>query len=716
MPTTSPFANLARHLSASKLSASAIDRNLKNRTTSNANRSYTTYDAPKPASASAPAPGAPASVVLPIYASAFVAPVPESANDGHAEQKPVVAEAQVAKNPVNAFEGLGRTTTPNPMKAYARQPQAKTDALAAQAKLIALSEAAKKAASAPSTQPVAGAVVKRGMFSIPANTDDNDFTDDGPYDSDDVVSSPSSASIIIGGSAKKFDYTDEQSAVIECDDRLIVVDALAGCGKTTTAEGYASARPKERILYMCLNAPNAKEARSRFGSHVTVATTHSVAWRAMNPKKERITRNWKPIVLMDQLNLNTPRQGMITMRILADFFNSDDTYISEKHARAVAYERDLRESDINNGIAHASLAWKRMCDPSDKMQMPDDAYLKMFALKAPKLNYDTIIFDEAQDANPVTLQIVKGQPHSKLLCIGDRHQSIYQFRGAVNAIEELSLGSTHLYLSNTWRFGPKVADMANLILGELKNEKVKIKGMGTDGPWNGNHITTLSRTNAELFRLAAPIHGEGVHWVGGVDSYKMEQVMDAYHLFIREKDLIKDQLMRRKFNSWDEYSRYANDANDGEAKVLVKVVEEFTTDIPQVIADIRKNAVPTSKDASLTLTTAHRAKGMEWDCVRICNDFELLEESETALADGKNTAADLPIQDINLLYVAVTRACKSIELNDETTKWIADLPRHRANREAAATRQIGAVNDQVENMLRAENMLIPEQHRAERDC
>jgi F-box protein, helicase, 18 len=494
------------------------------------------------------------------------------------------------------------------------------------------------------------------------------------------------------GSGQRFstNYTAEQQRVIDCNDRLIVVDAFAGCGKTTTAVGFANARPNERILYMCLNSANAKEAQARFGPNVTAATTHSVAWRAIKPNRDRITNRWKPILLMDQLNLRTSREGMVVMRILSDFFNSSDVAISNKHAEQVAYEKDLDEREIINGIAQASLAWKRMLDTKDTMQMPHDAYLKMFALKAPALDYSTIIFDEAQDANPVTLQIINGQKNSKILCIGDRHQSIYQFRGSVNAMEKLAVGSTHLHLSQTWRFGPEVANIANLILGELKDEKVKIQGMGTDAPWSDQRVTTLSRTNAELFRLAAPIRGEGVHWVGGVENYRLDQVIDAFHLFIRERSLIKDPMMRNKFASWDEYCAYAEDASDGEAKVLVKVVEEFGDDVPNLIADIQKNAVISSTDADLTLTTAHRAKGMDWDYVRMSEDFEVLEEAEDIMSQG--TGADMPIQDINLLYVAATRAKKAVALNSETLEWIKDIDKHRSNREAAAARQQGILN------------------------
>ena len=78
-------------------------------------------------------------------------------------------------------------------------------------------------------------------------------------------------------------YSPEQKAVIECQDQKVVVNAFAGTGKTTTAEGYANARPDERILYVCLNKANQQEAQARFPSNVVCRTSHSLAYAAIGP-------------------------------------------------------------------------------------------------------------------------------------------------------------------------------------------------------------------------------------------------------------------------------------------------------------------------------------------------------------------------------------------------------------------------------------------------
>lgn len=670
---TNPFASLSRSLNDSRLSGGAVIKNLNDRIALDRRREQFRSQSAQPSTQSA-TPGS-----SPAQAPALTLVKPDQSVPADAPKQNPFSNLSRGKPGAQRLTSMDAPRNPAPAvpapatsSMFSRAPAAFSDSA---------TPAQVKTESAPPSK-------KGGMFSVAVEEgfDVNDIAF-----LDDIAPAKAPKKSVV--------YTEEMQRVINCNDPLIVVDAFAGCGKTTTAVGYADARPNERILYMCLNKANAEEAKGRFKSNVTCATTHSVAWRAMKPNKDRITNRWKPALIMDQLRLNSPREAMITERILAEFFNSADTQISEKHTTQVAYERDLTGTEITNGMAFATLAWKRMNDPKDKLQMPHDAYLKMFALKAPSLPYDTIIFDEAQDANPVTLQIINGQKNTRILCIGDRHQSIYQFRGSVNAMEKLSVGATHLHLTQTWRFGDKIADLANLILGEFKDEKVKITGMGKDAPWDNTKVTTLSRTNAELFRIAAPVRGEGIHWVGGVENYRLDLVMDAYHLFIRERSLIKDDLMRRKFASWDEYVRYADDANDGEAKVLTKVVEEFEDGIPELVEDIRKNAVLDSDDATMTLTTAHRSKGLDWDFVRISDDFKVLEEAENIAAN--HPEADMPIQDINLLYVAITRAKKAVELNGETLTWIENLPKHRADREAAATRLMSLLQGQREEMQRA---------------
>jgi ATP-dependent exoDNAse (exonuclease V) beta subunit len=73
-------------------------------------------------------------------------------------------------------------------------------------------------------------------------------------------------------------------------------------------------------------------------------------------------------------------------------------------------------------------------------------------------------------------------------------------------------------------------------------------------------------------------------------------------------------------------------------------------DVEDLIARLEKANVSSSPD--ILLTTAHKSKGLEYDNVVIANDFKF----------GTKEVLEMPEQELNLLYVACTRAKKNLQL------------------------------------------------------
>lgn len=466
-------------------------------------------------------------------------------------------------------------------------------------------------------------------------------------------------------------YDDSQRAVIDCDAPRIVAEAFAGAGKTTTALGFTQARPAMRFLYLCFNKANQDEAARRFGSNVECRTTHSLAYRAVGHKyKNRITVKWRPRLLADEMGVVKVRNAAVAQAALLKFFASTDELVLPHHVLAVAEDWNLDQAEIFDALNIARKAWREMCDTNSRVSLPHDAYLKMWAISKPQLRYDCLIVDEAQDTNPVTAQVICNQSKARLLLIGDRYQSIYAFRGALNAMEQFAAAGAHvLKLPRTWRFGAKTASIANALLGRLRGEATQIIGMGTDDVAQPNSaVTILARTNAALFAEAAACMGRGVHWVGGVDAYRVDLVEDARHLFARNFNLVRDRTMC-KYRSWGQFSDEVDSTRDAEGKILVRMVNEYKDAIPEIIQSLRTNALPTDDGASLVLTTAHKSKGLDWDFVRIGEDFECVQEAQDQVNDAGHLTRELA-QEVNLLYVAITRARKAVHLNSETGAWL----------------------------------------------
>jgi superfamily I DNA/RNA helicase len=82
--------------------------------------------------------------------------------------------------------------------------------------------------------------------------------------------------------------------------------------------------------------------------------------------------------------------------------------------------------------------------------------------------------------------------------------------------------------------------------------------------------------------------------------------------------------------------------------------------------------VPHPAAAERVLSTAHKAKGLEWPRVRLADDFPRLEELNALDQDGLlYLTPEERDQELNLLYVAVTRARQQLELNEAVRSCLA---------------------------------------------
>ncbi|XP_023804079.1 F-box DNA helicase 1-like [Cyanistes caeruleus] len=117
-------------------------------------------------------------------------------------------------------------------------------------------------------------------------------------------------------------------------------------------------------------------------------------------------------------------------------------------------------------------------DVEKKYKMTCDGYLKLWQLSKPQLSgYDAIFVDEAQDCTPAIVDIVQSQKCGKIL-VGDPHQQIYTFRGAVNTL--YLLPHSHVfYLTQSFRFGPEIAYVGSTILDLCKGIRGKTLLGGT---------------------------------------------------------------------------------------------------------------------------------------------------------------------------------------------------------------------------------------------
>jgi superfamily I DNA/RNA helicase len=331
----------------------------------------------------------------------------------------------------------------------------------------------------------------------------------------------------------------------------------------------------------------------------------------------------------------------------------------------------MDEDSITSLTKDAETVWERMCDVKDGLPMSHDGYIKLMQLAGQGIDTDVIMVDEYQDTNEATRAILENSDARKVY-VGDESQAIYQFRGATNAMDKADVDLT-LTLSKSFRFGQGVADIANAIVGEFRDLRVCLTGLGehstkfwvdVDEPY-----TRISRTNAALFAGAvdAIMEDRAFGLIGDPKGYNFDLLMDAYHLLCGKKNLIKSQMLKH-FDDYASFEQYAADTEDKEAGALCKVVKNYGHKLPSLIDAVLKAAAKFDGDGML-LTTAHKSKGMEWGQVILAPDFtDMVAEEDLATMK----IIPPPEAEVNLAYVAATRAQRCIMIEGKLGDWLRD--------------------------------------------
>ena len=464
--------------------------------------------------------------------------------------------------------------------------------------------------------------------------------------------------------------TEEQKAIIECEEDNLIVDAKAGSGKTSTLVKFAKERPFSTFLYLAYNEPVKKEAATKFFGNTKVHTIHSLAYEHIGHfYKEKLKENLmaKDIIkgtetLLERQKENPRDQDVYTLSssakdLLELFFNSK--------------EKDFNKLPQGEVWEIANKYWNRMQDLSDNdVQMTHDGYLKLFQASETVLPFNYILIDEAQDSNEVMLDIVLRQK-SKLIFVGDKHQEIYGFRRVTNIFKDKRFSSfKKLSLTKSFRFSESVAYLANIMLEEYTNEKVMVEGVSSTPDEivydisSESNYTIITRTNAHLFDLAVQktLEGKSVSIIGG-GSFEFNDLEDCYYLMKGQLFKMKNKYFK-KFGSLAVMKDVAKKTKDMEITFLVKVVEKYGDDILNHIAMLERKLVNKPEYAEVVLTTIHKSKGLEFFNVKLAEDYY-----DLFTKDGKRKPPfSIPYEEINLYYVAITRAMEKIEMNSSLRK------------------------------------------------
>ncbi|MEC7120318.1 MAG: UvrD-helicase domain-containing protein, partial [Pseudomonadota bacterium] len=422
----------------------------------------------------------------------------------------------------------------------------------------------------------------------------------------------------------------------------------------------------QKGLYLAFNKAIADDARSKFPSNVDCRTFHSLAYRHVDRQitdKLRLPRlsplalardyQLEPISLRRMLGkryehftLTPSRQAGLISNAVSRFCATHARHPAPRHLDLPDWLHPDDADELQQHLfPHVERRWIDALDPRHRAGINHEVYLKRWALSDPIIPVDYILFDEAQDSDPLMLGILMAQTRAQVIYVGDAHQQIYQWRGAVNAMQKLPLPDTRL--TRSFRFGQAVADVANTFLKEL-GETTPLQGMphldsSIDlSPIMRHKDAVLCRTNARAMSLLMGGLVQGHKVALQADSERLIKFVQAAAALKAGKRVF-DVPELSWFNSWQEVHEYCETSDSSDIKPLVKLVDEHGTEPLKKALD----QISPIESADYVISTAHKAKGLEWQRVQIEDDYSY-----------KLTKGNVQIspEELRLLYVATTRA------------------------------------------------------------
>lgn len=501
----------------------------------------------------------------------------------------------------------------------------------------------------------------------------------------------------------------------------LIVVARAGTGKTTTltkglfhmrgldtgiepspqqwavweamAEGRAEA---SRVGMVAFNKAIAEDFRGKVPAGVDTMTMHSLGYRAVNGAVGycRVDKDRSKKILCELMGYGDPRlvRGeALTVLNAADELvrlckmNLVDADQGEDQAPGswdAALDQLTSHYEVElNGCKRqvydlVPRAMDRCADTTDRTVNFDDMVWLPVRLRLPVPQYDLLLVDESQDLNRCQQELACMAGRRLVLC-GDDRQAIYGFAGAdaqsiANMRDRLGVtdrGAVVLPLTVTRRCGRAIVEEARKIVGDFEAHESNPEGVVRTGVYESESKTyrdeaadgdfVLCRVNAPLvsqcFKFLkqgrkANIQGRDigqglVRTIRGLKAGTVEQLVGKVSDWL-EAETRKEQAKR--FPNENKLIALQDRAD------CILVFTEGAATVDEVVARVERIFTDDRQASGIRLSSIHKAKG--------------LEARRVYLLRPKGAGCPHPMaktewqrgQEMNLLYVAVTRAIEEL--------------------------------------------------------
>lgn len=480
-------------------------------------------------------------------------------------------------------------------------------------------------------------------------------------------------------------WSDKQNGVFDfatSGTGNAVVEAVAGSGKSTTMveaiRRVLQKFPSLSVLFLAFNKHNAEDLKAK---GVNARTFHSLTFSpVLRHKKVKDVKKDKMRDLIDGRfgDREARMYGPFLLKLLGLGKNAGIGCLipdSEQSWIDIAdhhnLELDHEDADFHTAIKYAS----ELLHTSNTVPMVDFDDLLYLAVKdgisLPK--FDFIVVDEYQDTNAIQVAIIRKIMHatSRLMVVGDRAQAIYGFRGADSSAMDKAVtefNATQLPLTVTYRCPTAVVEKARTWVQHIEAApgapEGSVKDLGQE--WK---VTDMVANDLVVCRTTAPLIGVAYQMLKERVPVKIlgKDIGEGLKALIKKMNAKGVDALEAKIQSWRAREIEKARAKKDDAKMdqigdkadcvifLVNTLPETDRTIPALIAVI--DSLFADKANVVILSTIHKSKGAE------ANRVYWLNSSKCPAQWAKQKwQRD---QEINLCYVAVTRAKKELFLIED---------------------------------------------------
>ena len=459
-------------------------------------------------------------------------------------------------------------------------------------------------------------------------------------------------------------YSEDQKRIFEFiskDTRNGKVQAVAGSGKTfTIVNSIKLFDPMDKILFLAFNKHIATELEAKVTCEV----------RTVNGLGYHLFRKYnKGFYKIDAAKV----RNIIAFDIFDGDFKKSGKYLKVVPQIISLLKANMLEPDNFHGIAeHHGIdlpdkveevlqkAWdlQSQYTQSKKIDFDDQVYLPVINGWGNK-EYDLVFVDEAQDLNPVMLDLID-MVAKRVIFVGDDKQAIYGFRGADSkAMDTIAskFETVELPLHTCYRCPKNVVKEAQKIVPYIKSFDEQIDGevvtiqVKDFDPQDSDLV--ICRTNAPLVKSCFEIIRKGKKaTVKGRDIG--QNLIDLIGQIPKGKD-IGDFLENLDTYLNTQIKKLRNNENAivaVEDKVeTIRVVADKCNTVSEIESFINK-IFSDGNTTGVLHCSIHRAKGLENGNVFILRpDLMPHPKCEQEWAQT---------QEMNLKYVAITRAQRKL--------------------------------------------------------